>query len=118
MARICNGCRNWNFYQVRTTGKKSAGKFFSMFFLLKMAKKHNMVIVSPILERDSTHAGTIWNTAVVIGNNGNYLGKSRKNHIPRVGDFNGTFCFYGNVMEIIVISVIFPFEWVPYCILW
>ncbi len=25
---------------------------------------------------------------VIIGNNGNVIGKSRKNHIPRVGDFN------------------------------
>jgi len=54
----------------------------------KMAKKHNMVIVSPILERDEAHGGTIWNTAVVISNKGNVMGKHRKNHIPRVGDFN------------------------------
>ena len=47
-----------------------------------------MVIISPILERDEEHGETIWNTAVVIGNNGNYIGKHRKNHIPRVGDFN------------------------------
>ena len=47
-----------------------------------------MVIVSPILERDHLHGDTIWNTAVVISNEGKYLGKSRKNHIPRVGDFN------------------------------
>lgn len=57
-------------------------------FCQRMAKKHNMVIVSPILERDEVHADTIWNTAVIIGNNGNVIGKSRKNHIPRVGDFN------------------------------
>jgi beta-ureidopropionase len=57
-------------------------------FLQEFAKKYNMVIVSPILERDEQHAGTIWNTAVIIGNNGNVIGKSRKNHIPRVGDFN------------------------------
>jgi len=57
-------------------------------FLQKVAKKYNMVIVSPILERDYAHGGVIWNTAVIIGNNGNYIGKSRKNHIPRVGDFN------------------------------
>jgi len=57
-------------------------------FCQRMAKKHNMVIVSPILERDGAHCGVIWNTAVVFGNNGNYIGKSRKNHIPRVGDFN------------------------------
>lgn len=47
-----------------------------------------MVIVSPILERDETHGDTIWNTAVVISNSGKYLGKQRKVHIPRVGDFN------------------------------
>ncbi|MCP4872094.1 MAG: acyltransferase [Proteobacteria bacterium] len=53
-----------------------------------LAKKHNMVIVSPILERDGAHGGTIHNTAVIIGNRGNVIGKHRKNHIPRVGDFN------------------------------
>ena len=56
--------------------------------LAKLAKKHNMVIVSPILERDDEHGGTIHNTAVVIGNRGNIIGSHRKNHIPRVGDFN------------------------------
>ena len=54
----------------------------------ELAKKHNCVIVSPILERDENDGDTLWNTAVVIGNHGNYVGKSRKNHIPRVGDFN------------------------------
>lgn len=53
-----------------------------------MAKKYNMVIVCPILERDEVHHGTIWNTAVVISNSGKVMGKTRKNHIPRVGDFN------------------------------
>ena len=56
--------------------------------LAKLARKHNMVIVSPILERDDAHGGTIHNTAVVIGNRGNIIGSHRKNHIPRVGDFN------------------------------
>ena len=54
-----------------------------------LAEQHNMVIVSPILERDETHGDTVWNTAVVISNSGNVIGKHRKNHIPRVGDFNG-----------------------------
>eukprot|EP01133_Synstelium_polycarpum_P009748 gene9748-11384_t len=57
-------------------------------FIQKMARKYNMVIVSPILERDQVHGSTIHNTAVVVGNNGNIIGKSRKNHIPRTGDFN------------------------------
>lgn len=56
-----------------------------------------MVIVSPILERDEDHGDTIWNAAVVVSNTGNYLGKSRKNHIPRVNDFNeSTYYLEGN----------------------
>nr|CAB3267520.1 beta-ureidopropionase [Phallusia mammillata] len=57
-------------------------------FCQQLSKKFNMVIISPILERDSTHGGVLWNTAVVISNTGSVLGKTRKNHIPRVGDFN------------------------------
>lgn len=57
-------------------------------FCQQLAKTHNMVIVSPILERDYEHGGILWNTAVVISNEGLVLGKTRKNHIPRVGDFN------------------------------
>jgi beta-ureidopropionase len=57
-------------------------------FLAALARQYNMVIVSPILERDELHGGTIHNTAVIIGNRGNIIGKHRKNHIPRVGDFN------------------------------
>lgn len=54
-----------------------------------------MVIVSPILERDDNDI--IWNTAVVISNTGKVMGKSRKNHIPRVGDFNeSTYYMEGN----------------------
>ncbi len=57
-------------------------------FLARLARMYDMVIVSPILERDEVHGGTIHNTAVVIGNRGNVIGFHRKNHIPRVGDFN------------------------------
>lgn len=66
-------------------------------FLQNLAKLFNMVIISPILERDEAHGDTIWNTAVVIDNHGDYLGKHRKNHIPRVGDFNeSTYYMEGN----------------------
>ncbi|KAL9650510.1 hypothetical protein ABK040_004729 [Willaertia magna] len=69
----------------------------SVEFIKRMAKKHNMVIVSSILERDVEHNDVIYNTAVVIGNRGNYIGKVRKNHIPRVGDFNeATYYLEGN----------------------
>ncbi|ESP05094.1 hypothetical protein LOTGIDRAFT_205519 [Lottia gigantea] len=54
----------------------------------ELARKYNMVIVSPILERDENHGDILANTAVVISNTGEVIGKSRKNHIPRVGDFN------------------------------
>ncbi|XP_025834211.1 beta-ureidopropionase-like [Agrilus planipennis] len=57
-------------------------------FLKELAKKYNMVIISPILERDELHNDTVWNTAVVIDNHGDVLGKHRKNHISRVTGFN------------------------------
>ena len=55
---------------------------------MQFAKLYDMVIISPILERDEVHGETLWNTAVVISHTGRVIGKSRKNHIPRVGDFN------------------------------
>ncbi|XP_014099409.2 beta-ureidopropionase [Bactrocera oleae] len=65
--------------------------------LQDLAKAYNMVILSSVLERDTTHGDTIWNTTVVISNRGRYLGKHRKNHIPRVGDFNeSTYYMEGN----------------------
>jgi beta-ureidopropionase len=76
---------------------ESAENGDSTKFIQKMAKKYNMVIVSPMLERDDIHSGVIWNTAVVVSNNGAVIGKHRKNHIPRVGDFNeSTYYFEGN----------------------
>ncbi|UJR30936.1 hypothetical protein I4U23_018448 [Adineta vaga] len=66
-------------------------------FLAERAKKYNMVIVSPILERDEQHGDVFWNTAVIISNHGNVIGITRKNHIPRVGDFNeSTYYMEGN----------------------
>jgi beta-ureidopropionase len=66
-------------------------------FLQSFALKYNMVIISPILERDINHGEVIWNTALVIGNHGNIIGIHRKNHIPRVGDFNeSTYYVEGN----------------------
>ncbi|KRT85503.1 hypothetical protein AMK59_438 [Oryctes borbonicus] len=66
-------------------------------FLQNLAAQKNMVIISSILERDEDHNDVLWNTAVVIDNHGYYLGKHRKNHIPRVGDFNeSTYYMEGN----------------------
>lgn len=69
-----------------------------------------MIIISPILERDEERNDIIWNTAVVIDNNGNVIGKHRKNHIPRVGDFNeSTYYMEGNtghpVFKVCLISL-------------
>lgn len=47
-----------------------------------------MVIISPILERDSCHGDVLWNTAVVVSERGAVLGKQRKNHIPNNGESN------------------------------
>ena len=47
----------------------------------ELAKKHKMVIVVPMYEEDL--AGVYYNTASVIDNDGTYLGKFRKMHIPQ-----------------------------------
>jgi N-carbamoylputrescine amidase len=44
------------------------------------ARKHEMVIVVPIYEEETT--GVYYNTAAVVDADGTYLGKYRKNHIP------------------------------------
>jgi len=76
---------------------ESATNGVSTLFLAELAAKYRMVIVSPILERDEDHGDTIWNTAVIIDHTGRVIGKSRKNHIPRVGDFNeSTYYMEGN----------------------
>ncbi|XP_008560211.1 beta-ureidopropionase [Microplitis demolitor] len=65
--------------------------------LSTLARDNKMIIISPVLERDSVHGDTLWNTSVVIDNYGQVLGKHRKNHIPRVGDFNeSTYYMEGN----------------------
>ncbi|MEI8257563.1 MAG: nitrilase-related carbon-nitrogen hydrolase, partial [Deltaproteobacteria bacterium] len=46
-----------------------------------IAKKHGMVIVVPVYEREQ--AGVYYNTAAVIDADGKYLGKYRKHHIPQ-----------------------------------
>lgn len=64
-------------------------------FLSELAAKHRLVIISSILERDESDV--LWNTAVVIDHTGAVMGKTRKNHIPRVGDFNeSTYYMEGN----------------------
>lgn len=56
-----------------------------------LAKKHNMVIIVPIYEKEQ--AGILYNTAAVIDADGTYLGKYRKNHIPHTTGFWEKFFF-------------------------
>ena len=64
---------------------------------MEIAKKHGMVIVLPLYEREQ--AGVYYNTAAVIDADGKYLGKYRKNHIPQVnpGFFEKFFFKPGNL---------------------
>jgi N-carbamoylputrescine amidase len=55
------------------------------------AKKHRMVVVVPLYEKAMT--GVYYNTAAVLGPDGGYLGKYRKNHIPQVAGFWEKFFF-------------------------
>jgi N-carbamoylputrescine amidase len=56
-----------------------------------LAKKHQMVIVVPVYEREQ--AGVYYNTAAVIDADGTYLGKYRKTHIPHTNGFWEKFFF-------------------------
>lgn len=48
----------------------------------ELAKQHRMALIVPIYEVEQE--GVYYNTAAVIDQTGNYLGKYRKNHIPQV----------------------------------
>jgi N-carbamoylputrescine amidase len=48
----------------------------------QLAKQHGMVLVVPISEQEMP--GVLYNTAAVIDDEGNYLGKYRKHHIPHL----------------------------------
>jgi N-carbamoylputrescine amidase len=56
-----------------------------------LAKKHRMVLVVPLYEREQ--AGVYYNSAAVIDADGEYLGKYRKNHIPHTSGFWEKFFF-------------------------
>jgi N-carbamoylputrescine amidase len=48
----------------------------------EQARQHHMALIVPIYEREQE--GIFYNTAAVISNDGTYLGKYRKTHIPHV----------------------------------
>ncbi len=47
-----------------------------------LARQHGMVLIVPIYEQEMP--GVLYNTAAVIDDEGNYLGKYRKHHIPHL----------------------------------
>lgn len=53
--------------------------------LIPYAKKHGMVLIIPVYEREQ--AGVYYNTAAVVDADGAYLGKYRKTHIPHTAGF-------------------------------
>jgi beta-ureidopropionase len=57
----------------------------TMELMATYAKKHKMVIIVPIYEREI--AGVYYNSAGVIDADGTYLGKYRKMHIPQTAGF-------------------------------
>ena len=69
---FCTREKSWcEFAESAETGESTQ-------LLQGLARKYGMVIVSPILERDEAHGDTLWNTAVIIGDHGNIIGKHRK----------------------------------------
>jgi len=53
--------------------------------LIPYARKHEMVMIIPVYEREQ--AGVYYNTAAVVDSDGTYLGKYRKTHIPHTSGF-------------------------------
>src|SRR5215204_711411 len=49
------------------------------------SRKYSMAMIVPVFEREQ--AGVYYNTAAVYDNDGTYLGKYRKNHIPHTSGF-------------------------------
>ncbi len=48
-----------------------------------LAKKHNLIIIAPMYEQEMD--GVYYNTAIILDNDGQLLGKYRKTHIPHLG---------------------------------
>jgi N-carbamoylputrescine amidase len=57
----------------------------------QVARENHIILVVPMYEEDGT--GIYYNTAAVIDENGQYLGKYRKTHIPHITGFWEKFYF-------------------------
>lgn len=51
-------------------------------FMRGLAKKHRMVLIAPVYEVEMP--GVLYNTAAVIDEDGSFLGRYRKHHIPHI----------------------------------
>lgn len=91
-----------------------------------MAEQYKLVIISPILERDTNHGDLMWNTAVILSERGQILGKQRKNHIPSNGEseyyiHGSSRCqvfdtIYGKIGVTICFDRHHPLNWMMYAI--
>ncbi len=61
--------------------------------LCDVAKRFKVSMIAPIFEEDTEVVGIFYNTAVVIGSDGNILGKYRKTHIPQLPGYKEKFYF-------------------------
>jgi beta-ureidopropionase len=76
---------------------EDAAKGPTVVELCAAAREHAVILVAPIYELDS-ESGKRFNTAVLIDEKGQVLGKYRKNHIPAGSNEQGNFqetLFYG-----------------------
>jgi N-carbamoylputrescine amidase len=64
---------------------------YSTDYFSKLAKEHNLVIVTSIFEKVTP--GQYFNTAVVFDKNGEIAGKYRKMHIPHDPEYNEKYYF-------------------------
>jgi predicted amidohydrolase len=74
----------------------------------KKALQHNMYIIAGIAELDRT--GTVYNTAVIIGRDGNLVGSYRKTHL-----FTPTESFFAMGAELSVFNLDFGCVALPIC---
>jgi beta-ureidopropionase len=61
--------------------------------LSNLAKKLKISIIAPIFEVDSEVPGTYYNTAAVISDSGEVVGKYRKTHLPQLNGYQEKFYF-------------------------
>ena len=61
--------------------------------LCDVAKRFKVSMIAPIFEEDTEVVGIFYNAAVVVGSDGNILGKYRKTHIPQLPDYKEKFYF-------------------------